>query len=748
MPTLNEDEVMEFEIVDTDSIKMKTNVQPGTTGATMMTFGNGMVKVPNFIMSNIKNMTNATKVPNTFQNLATTSNAQKMIPFISKQSLNAVRILQSPKTLSTSQTTSSSTTSTPTSGLKCVTIKQETNAPQVESPQWLNSPMKKYVAKKRVSASPSPSKVQNVEDHAYVSKYQSPIITMKRLNVQQNKSKPSKVAERTCRLCLQMKEKLTPLICGNHAKPQFNIFLKECCSIEVTLEDPMPKSVCDDCTIKLQSAWDFRNLCQKSDNELRKFYKLPQKNYSQLREDNFIEKIEKGVQVESYDRMKRKEIRELSKRPIKQEIEEAMEDMNESFDQFQEQVLQEHPEELLIEALQEEQNRALKVDFHDDDDDNVDEEEDEDNDIKEKEEIEKIEDEKTDDNEENPVSYFFESFAQEISNDVDNSDAEQQEHLDPQELVEIKEDISDAAPEIDENPEQSETTKKRTVKRKKKQSNDEKEKYLCHMCPRVFTSKAFLERHSNFHLAEKNHTCETCSKVFKSEEKLKTHMRIHDKTKRFECEVCGLKYVYEYLLNSHLRLHGKGKPLSTEKHFLCEVCSKTFASQSGLKHHQKLHMDLKPYKCRFCEKTFTMPIYRKKHELRHSETRRYSCHLCPATYHSTNGLTNHLLLHTGEAHYHCKTCGKSFRRRKYLNEHMFTHTGEKPYICKMCGIGYGNSGSLFAHQKRCRAQFTEEVTRNIVEEVVEAETMIEEYFEGEDEEEEQEEEEQEEEQII
>lgn len=228
MPTLNEDEAMEYEIVDAEAIKMKANIQPTNAGATMMTFGNGMVKVPNFIMTNIKNMTNTTKVPNTFQNLATTSNAPKMIPFISKQNLSAARILQNPKT------------SIPTT-VKGVTIKQEINpSPVQESPQWLNSPLKKYVAKKRVpmtesssSSSLSPSKSLNVEDHAYVSKYQSPIITMKRLNVQQNKIKSSKVAERTCRLCLQMKELLTPLICGNRAKPQFNIFLKECCSIQV-----------------------------------------------------------------------------------------------------------------------------------------------------------------------------------------------------------------------------------------------------------------------------------------------------------------------------------------------------------------------------------------------------------------------------------------------------------------------------------------------------------------------------------
>jgi len=43
---------------------------------------------------------------------------------------------------------------------------------------------------------------------------------------------------------------------------------------------------------------------------------------------------------------------------------------------------------------------------------------------------------------------------------------------------------------------------------------------------------------------------------------------------------------------------------------------------------------------------------------------------------------------------------------KYLKEHRFTHTGEKPYACKICGTAYSHSGSLFVHEKKCKAQYS------------------------------------------
>lgn len=142
----------------------------------------------------------------------------------------------------------------------------------------------------------------------------------------------------------------------------------------------------------------------------------------------------------------------------------------------------------------------------------------------------------------------------------------------------------------------------------------------------------------------------------------------------------------------------------TGKRYLCDVCSKTFASKSGLRFHLKSHIGAKPHLCRYCGKGFAIPSYAKRHERTHTGEKRFVCQFCSAAFASSNGLKYHLRSHTGEANYRCETCGKAFIRCKYLKEHIFTHTGEKPFVCKTCGLAYGNSGSLFVHEKKCKTR--------------------------------------------
>lgn len=199
-------------------------VQKFPEGSTLMTFANGSMKVPNFVITNV-------------QSLASGSKIQKVIPLKKAQNIVLHNLTPGTRGQNIGRFSKVSNTSSITK-VSTSFIKEEKidASPSQDAPQWLNAPMKRYVAKRKilpVEASLLP-KVENVdEDHAYVNKYQSPIITLKRINPPNNQAKPAKISDRICRLCLKYKDNLTPLCLGDRAKPQLIDFLKACCTLEV-----------------------------------------------------------------------------------------------------------------------------------------------------------------------------------------------------------------------------------------------------------------------------------------------------------------------------------------------------------------------------------------------------------------------------------------------------------------------------------------------------------------------------------
>lgn len=121
----------------------------------------------------------------------------------------------------------------------------------------------------------------------------------------------------------------------------------------------------------------------------------------------------------------------------------------------------------------------------------------------------------------------------------------------------------------------------------------------------------------------------------------------------------------------------------------------------------RTHSGVKPHVCKTCNSAFTTTTSLANHIRIHTGDKPFVCHVCSAAFAVSSAFKRHLTRHTGEANYLCKTCGKAFKRLSTLKEHTYTHSGEKPYVCKTCGAAYSHSGSLFAHQKRCRAQYGE-----------------------------------------
>lgn len=239
-------------------------------------------------------------------------------------------------------------------------------------------------------------------------------------------------------------------------------------------------------------------------------------------------------------------------------------------------------------------------------------------------------------------------------------------------------------------------------------SDNEGKGFPCTICGKSYATKKSLLKHQvNMHGGQGEY-CANCGSVCTCTDKYKNQEKSNGKSKPYTCEECNKSFEKEIKLQRHVRIHERAKEQQDAnfKRFLCHICSKTFRQNTGLMFHMRTHTGYKPHVCKYCGRGFTSNSNCINHERTHTGDRPFVCQYCSASFAKSCTLKAHITTHTGEANYHCKTCGKSFRRLKYLKEHRFTHTGEKPYACKICGTAYSHSGSLFVHEKKCKAQYS------------------------------------------
>ena len=206
--------------------------------------------------------------------------------------------------------------------------------------------------------------------------------------------------------------------------------------------------------------------------------------------------------------------------------------------------------------------------------------------------------------------------------------------------------------------------------------------------------------------------CQNCDKIMATKKGLRRHVAMHKpKPEPAVCEICKKVCASQARLTLHQKTHNKPKE-KVPREYLCHICSKVYPSNSSLTYHMRTHTGVKPHVCKTCNSGFTTTTSLANHIRIHTGDKPFVCHVCSAAFAVSSAFRRHLTRHTGEANYLCKTCGKAFKRLSTLKEHTYTHSGEKPYVCKTCGAAYSHSGSLFAHQKRCRAQYTEMVVED------------------------------------
>lgn len=115
------------------------------------------------------------------------------------------------------------------------------------------------------------------------------------------------------------------------------------------------------------------------------------------------------------------------------------------------------------------------------------------------------------------------------------------------------------------------------------------DKFMCHFCAKLFTAHQNLQMHLRSHSETYDFKCEHCPKAYKRKRSLQDHLayshgintgaKVRTKERKYQCHICPNAYVDRNRLHRHLRVHAGVKP------FKCQICGKAFSDNAYLKQH-------------------------------------------------------------------------------------------------------------------------------------------------------------------
>ena len=244
-------------------------------------------------------------------------------------------------------------------------------------------------------------------------------------------------------------------------------------------------------------------------------------------------------------------------------------------------------------------------------------------------------------------------------------------------------------------------------------------KVCCDICAKSFKRKSSLLTHKCKHQNTENgkivigkrnlkkklmrenkpkFECELCPKVFSFKDNKARHViSIHEKKARWKCDVCDKPFIYRNVFNDHVKEHfGDERKL---KPFQCKICSKNFPQKSKLQDHIDSAHDHKRFRCEFCNKELMRKSCLKKHlNSIHGPTKRLQCNFCVKTLKTKESLKKHIgLIHLKKEEIKCDYCDKIFHSKGNLQRHKQIHESDDIFQCNLCPKTYKSKASLKVH---------------------------------------------------
>lgn len=221
----------------------------------------------------------------------------------------------------------------------------------------------------------------------------------------------------------------------------------------------------------------------------------------------------------------------------------------------------------------------------------------------------------------------------------------------------------------------------------------------CLLCKEQFKTKSLLNTHLDLsHGQEKTHICDKCSRSYFDPESLAAHKLTHDVENIFKCNECEKTFSSEYGMKKH---QSNYHSTDIRKTYLCPVCGKALLSLAGYNTHLMVHSGDKKFECEHCTKKFLVKHQLMLHLRSHDGLRPYSCSICGATFILMNHLKSHSMKHTEEKKFACEICGVTMKYRNNLVHHMKNvHWGIRNYACDECPDKFYTSNLLKQHKTK------------------------------------------------
>ncbi|KAL2726564.1 zinc finger protein OZF-like isoform X2 [Vespula squamosa] len=401
-----------------------------------------------------------------------------------------------------------------------------------------------------------------------------------------------KKMENICRLCLQKEESMFSIFSFKNKNLRSQIM--NCCSIEISENDILPKLICIACIKKLEAFHEFKKKCKQSDYVLREHYKMEfnvgfNLNNIKIYQDAYVQTdmINAALQMENPSLFT-----QVNKIEKENDFNMYL-NTNDNYNQDDNPTISFKYSDPVVSSTSDSQN-SFEID-----------------------DKPKLEYNWTPDIED------LETTGIRKSNRLKNKQIFtcnlcQKEYTSKEALFEH------AKFHINE----------KSTKHKRNR------KFKCKICKISFNKKHKLNLHLKIHgissiKNKKQYICDVCSKSFISKSGLIRHIKLHSSSRPYACQFCNKTFIILSYKKRHERTHNNSKDL------VCHICSATYSSLNGFRYHLKVHTGEANYPCQVCGKSFRKKRYLKEHTFTHTGEKPFVCKICGSAYANSGTLFGH-----------------------------------------------------------------------------------------------------------